>query len=149
MNSSKLIHYLHVPLGAGLLASWLSGCASDVGSEQAPIVGSQFIVEHQTPVTVLKSLRIRVPFRVTLQNGQPKQVVVRGEDNLLEQISIDEEATDSWRIMAPLDLDFTQHEDIAIEVPYVDMVEVKYRANVRFIDKPGMVIPVPDTIAAP
>jgi hypothetical protein len=143
---SKLIHHPRLALAAGALASWLAGCASDVGTEEAPIVGSHQIIERQTPVAILKSLRIRVPFRVTLQNGQPKQIMLRGEDNLIAQISIDEEGINSWRIVAPLDLDFMQHDDIAIEVPYIDMVEVKYRDNVRFIDKPGSFI---SELAAP
>lgn len=149
MNPRKLIHHPRLALTAGLVASWISGCASDVGLDQAPIVGSRQIIERQTPVAILKSLRIRVPFRVTLQNGPPKRVILRGEDNLIEQISIDEEAINSWRIMAPLDLEFTQHEDIAIEVPYIDMVEVKYRDNVRFIDKPGSSIPEPGSTSTP
>lgn len=124
---------------AGLVvAGWLAGCASDVASEQEAIVGSNVIAERETPVAVLKALRIRLPFKVTLKNGEPKKVVLRGEDNLLDHITVDEEVVDSWRIMAPLDLKYTQHAEIEVEVPYIDMVEVKYnRDTVRFVDKPG------------
>lgn len=121
-----------------LSASLLGSCASDVGSDLEPIVGSQQIIERSTEVSVVQSLRIRVPFAVTVENGEPKQIVLRGEDNLLDQIHVEEEAVSSWRIVAPLDLEYTQHTDIAIEVPYIDMVEVKYRDNVRFIDYPSI-----------
>jgi hypothetical protein len=121
-----------------LLASCLCSCASDVGSEESPVVGSERVIERETEVSVVESLRIRVPFKVTVQNGQPKKIVLRGEDNLLDRITVEEEAVSSWRIVAPLDLEYRQHEDIAIEVPYIDMVEVKYRDNVRFIDYPAV-----------
>jgi hypothetical protein len=122
----------------GLLAGWLCACASEVGSEQSPVIGSERVIEREIPVSVVQSLRIRVPFKVTLQNGEPKKIVLRGEDNLLERITVEEESVSSWRIVAPLDLEYRQHEDIAIEVPYIDMVEVKYRNNVRFIDYPAV-----------
>lgn len=139
MHTLELLHrHSRSSVAAGLLTGWLAGCASEIGSDQEPIVGSQQVVERETAVSVVQSLRIRVPFAVTLQNGEPKKIVLRGEDNLLDEITVDEEAVSSWRIIAPLDLAYTQHEDIAIEVPYIDMVEVKYRDNVEFIDYPAV-----------
>ena len=120
-----------------LVAGCLTGCASDVASEQT-IVGSNVIAEHETPVSVLETLRLRLPFKVSLRNGDMKKVVLRGEDNLIDQISVDENPVRSWHIMAPLDLKYLQHVEIEIEVPFIDMVEVRYNDdNVRLIDQPG------------
>jgi hypothetical protein len=121
-----------------LLASCLCNCASDVGAEDSPLVGSEQVSERETEVSVVESLRIRVPFKVTVQNGEPKKIVLRGEDNLLDRITVEEESVSHWRIIAPLDLEHRQHEDIAIEVPFIDMVEVQYGGNVRFIDFPAV-----------
>lgn len=121
-------------VAVGLFLSWLASCASDVQSEQEPIVGSGQIVEREIPVAVLSTLRIRIPFQVSLQSGEPKYLRLRGEDNLLDEIMVEEDPVHHWSILAPLDLSFTQHEEIAIEAPYLDMVELEYRENVRVID---------------
>jgi len=124
----------------GMIASTFFGCASDTASGQAdvPVEGSGQVVERSTPVSVVQSLYIRVPFDVTVESGEPKQIVLRGEDNLLDHIRIEEDDVSNWRIAAPLDLMYTQNEPIAIEVPYIDMVEVTYVNNVRFIDFPSL-----------
>lgn len=138
MQAIELTHRAGCRVALGLVVGWLVGCASDVQSDQEAIVGSRQVIEHSTPVEVVRSLRIRVPFRVSLQAGAPKQILLRGENNLLDEIVVEEDAVDSWRIEAPLVLRFTQHDEIAITVPYIDMVEIKYNSNnVRFIDKPG------------
>jgi hypothetical protein len=107
---------------------WLGavGCADD---SVEPIVGSGDVVESTTEADVIEKVEVWLPFRAQVGNGEPKKLVLRGEDNLLDEITVEEIAVGEWRIEAPPDLDFVQHEDIEVEVPYIDMVVLELKGD--------------------
>jgi hypothetical protein len=96
-----------------------AGCAADV---QPPIMGSGKLVESTTEADVVQQVTVSLPFEARIGNGEPNKLVIRGEDNLLEQIAVVEIAVGEWRISAPQDLAFVQHEPLQVAVPYVEMV---------------------------
>jgi len=99
-----------------------AGCGDDAAD---PIVGSGHVVESSTSADIIEKVTVSLPFRAEIGNGEPKKLVLRGEDNLLDQITVEETAVGAWRISAPQDLAFTQHDDMQVAIPYVDMVVLK------------------------
>lgn len=96
-----------------------AGCGADADE---PIVGSGHVIVTTTEADVVQKVAISLPFEAEIGNGEPKKLVIRGEDNLIEQIEVEETAVGEWRISAPQDLAFTQHEPLQVAIPYVDMV---------------------------
>ena len=104
-----------------LILTLAAGCGAETAE---PITGSGRVVESTTEADVVQKVAVSLPFEAEIGNGEPKKLVVRGEDNLLEQISIEEIAVGEWRISAPQDLAFTQHQPMQVAIPYVDMVKL-------------------------
>lgn len=96
------------------------GCSADASSE--PIVGSGHVVDSTTPAEVVQKVSISLPFRGEVFNGDPSVLLVRGEDNLIDQIAVEQGAAGEWTISAPEDLAFEQHVDMTIAIPYGGMV---------------------------
>jgi hypothetical protein len=118
---------------AALAACWLAAC----GDSSTPIVGSKNVITKTTPTMVVEAVIMHLPFKAVVHNGGPRKIVIRGEDNLLSQISVKETKVSRWEIDAPLSLNFEQHSDLQIEIPYIDMVEVSYNTGgITFADQP-------------
>jgi uncharacterized membrane protein len=115
-----------------LAACWLAACAD--GS--SPVVGSKHVIAKTTPTMVVEVVVIRLPFTTVVHDGDPRQIVIRGEDNLISRISVKETKVSRWEIDAPESLNFEQHSDLQVEIPFIDMVEVSYDADVTFADQP-------------
>jgi hypothetical protein len=98
----------------------LGGCSGGDGSDV--VVGSGEVVERVEQAMFVEHVEISLPFHAYVVNGEPNQVLLRGEDNLLDLIHVEETAMGVWQIEAPPEVMFEQHEDIAIEIPYLDMV---------------------------
>jgi hypothetical protein len=96
------------------------GCSADATSE--PIMGSGKVIESATSADVVEKVSISLPFRAQVFNGEKKELLLRGEDNLLARIAVEETAAGDWTISAPEDLAFEQHVDMQIAIPYVGMV---------------------------
>jgi hypothetical protein len=121
-------------LCATLLAvGWLVACGSD---SNAVIVGSRHVISKTTPTMVVESVHIYIPFKAVVHNGAAHQIVVKGEDNLLAKVSVDEVSVAKWEIVASEDLKFEQHSDLQIEIPFIDMVEITYSGDLKFADDP-------------
>jgi len=122
---------------AAWTAVWLAtACASDT---EASLVGSMHIVEKEVPIAVVEELRIVLPFEATVKNTGEKRILLRGEDNLLSEIEVNEVSMSHWTITADVGAKVTQHGAIEIEVPFIDMVSVTTGSNVTFLDKPAAV----------
>jgi hypothetical protein len=111
-----------------------AACASD---GDVSLVGTHHVVEREVPVAVVETLRIHLPFDASVKNTQEKRILLRGEDNLLSEIDVNEVSMSRWEIVADTDAKVTQHSAIEIEVPFIDMVWVTSTANVKFQDKPA------------
>jgi hypothetical protein len=121
-------------------AAWLAtACASETEDEAPTLVGSNHVVQKEVPVAVVTELRIVLPFTANVKNTGEKRILVRGEDNLLAEIDVQEQSMSHWAITADASLKATQHSPIEIEVPFIDMVSVTTGANVTFLDKPATV----------
>lgn len=105
--------------GAFILFTAL-GCSADATSE--PIMGSGKVIESATSADVVEKVSISLPFRAQVFNGQKQELLLRGEDNLLAQIAVQQTAPGDWTISAPEGLTFEQHVDMTIAIPYVGMV---------------------------
>jgi hypothetical protein len=105
----------------------------------AVVVGSGNVVERVEPAMFVEGVRISLSLRALVFNGEPRQIVLRGEDNLLEQIDVREDEVGQWHISAPEALMFEQHEDIRIEVPYIDMVVLSFSGDVELGQDPTTV----------
>jgi hypothetical protein len=103
------------------------------------VVGSGNVVERVEPAMFVEGVRISLPLRALVYDGEPRQIVLRGEDNLLEQIDVREDDVGQWQISASQKVMFEQHEDIRIEVPYIDMVELSFGGDVELGDDPTRV----------
>jgi hypothetical protein len=112
-------------LTCACVALTTAACADDSQS----IVGSGHVIERKTQVDIVEKVKIVLPFRADLVNGPPKELLLRGEDNLLDQIVVEELEPSWWQLRAPLDLDFTQHSTIEIAIPYVDMVLLEIKGE--------------------
>ena len=117
-----------------LCALMLLGCA---GEAAEPVMGSGHVTESRTEAARIERVSVSLPFESTLWNGEPKQVVLRGEDNLIAEIAVKEVAPGEWLITAPFDLAFEQHANIEIEIPYIDMVSLFYEGEVTLGDHPA------------
>ena len=116
---------------------WLSGCGR---VDADPVVGSNTIEALTTDSMFVERVRIALPFRTIVHNGEPRKLVIRGEDNLISLIDVSETEVGRWSIDAPYDLQFEQHQDIDLEIPYIDMVSITVdRDTVTFADEPGKV----------
>ncbi len=122
----------------GLGVTFASACASD--ETDGAIVGSGKLQELTTDAMFVESVAILVPFHTLVHNGEPRKLIVRGEDNLIDRIEVEETAVGKWKISAPMDLKFEQHEDVELEIPYIDMVEIRIdSAHVEFADEPARI----------
>ena len=119
----------------GLGATLLAACGSS--DQEEVVVGSGKVVEQQHEVAVVAELRISLPFDTLVSRGEAGQLTLRGEDNLLEHVVMRERDVSAWEIVAPADLAFEQHEDVEIEVPFIDMVRVTYSPSIRFAQNPA------------
>jgi hypothetical protein len=124
-----------------LLALAMATYACGSSDEAEQLVGSNHVVERETAALVVGVLRVRMPFEATVANGAPGRIILRGEDNLLDQIQVEEVEASRWSIHAPVDLQVTQHMPVEIEVPFVDMVEVTYEDRVHVLARPGAAAP--------
>jgi hypothetical protein len=116
-----------------VIAACLLACKE--GKPQ-PIVGSDHVVAKTMATMVVESVGIFIPFKAVVHNGAARKIVVRGEDNLLSHITIRETSVSHWEIVAPYDFPFKQHSDMQIEIPFLDMVQISYDADLMFADKP-------------
>jgi hypothetical protein len=94
------------------------------------------MTESSTEALRIDRVSVSLPFQSTLWNGERRQLVLRGEDNLIAEVTVEETAPGQWTIAAPFDLAFEQHADIEIEIPYIDMVELFYEGEVSLGDDP-------------
>jgi hypothetical protein len=121
-------------LAAGAL---LNACGN---SDPESIVGSGKIENLTIDAMFVERVSISIPFQTTVYNGEPRKLVVRGENNLIKQIVVKEISVGEWKISGPLDLRFEQHEDVELEIPYIDMVKVGFDGKlVHFADDPAAV----------
>jgi hypothetical protein len=104
-----------------VIVALAGGCAADTAD---PVVGSGHVVESTTNADVVEQVTVSLPFEAEIGNGEPKKLVISGEDNLLQQIKVEETAVGQWEISAPQNLAFTQHEPMQVAIPYVDMVRL-------------------------
>ncbi len=117
-----------------VIGCWLAACGGS--SSAAPIVGSGKVVSKTFNTMVVESVQLYIPFKAVVHNGTARQIVIKGEDNLVSKISVNEMAVSKWEIVAPEDLQFEQHSDLQIDIPYIDMVEIMYSGDVTFADQP-------------
>ncbi|MDH5674421.1 MAG: hypothetical protein OEZ06_20005 [Myxococcales bacterium] len=128
--SRDLFFYAFVAIITGFA---VVGCASDDES----LVGSGTVTDAVTDVMFVESVRISLPFKTIVYNGEPREIRISGEDNLIAKIVVEESSEVSkWEISAPHDLNFEQHEDVEIRIPYIDMVTVSVDGDVEFADDP-------------
>ena len=120
---------------ASMLALLASGCGE--GDETEPLIGSDHVVERVQQAMFVERVRISLPFHALVANGAPKQVLLRGEDNLLDQITTEEVNPGVWHISAPAGLQFEQHQDVRVELPYLDMVFISLSGNAELEDNPS------------
>jgi hypothetical protein len=88
-------------------------------------------VVKNTTVSTVKKLKVRLPYDSVLANGPAEQLQLRGEDNLLERIRIEEAAPGEWAVLAPLNLTFEQHAQVLVFAPFADMIELEYAGGVK------------------
>jgi hypothetical protein len=120
----------------GLALTMTAGLAGCGDSDEDPIVGSGNVTEQSVDAMFVETVRISMPFRAVVYNGEENKVVVRGEDNLIAEIDVVETEMSDWEIVAPHNLDFEQNEDVEIEIPFIDMVEISIDGDISFADDP-------------
>jgi hypothetical protein len=114
----------------------LFGC----GDGTETVVGSGQTQELTTESMFVQHVTIFMPFRTMVFNGEPRKLIVRGEDNLISLITVKEIDVGTWKISAPPGLHFEQHQDVELEIPYIDMVEIAVDGKaVQFADEPAKV----------
>ena len=130
-----------VLLGIGMSTAF--GCsdsdAGDDGGADDAVVGSGDVTERIVPAMFVEHVTIDIPFRATVYSGDAQQIRIEGEDNLIALIDVEEvgERNGRWEITAP-DIAFVQHDDIRIEIPFIEMVYISLRgASVKFSDEPA------------
>jgi hypothetical protein len=116
--------------GSCLALHLVAGCVADGGDVDA-VVGSNNLVVKNTTVNTLKKLKVRLPYDSVLANGPAEQLQLRGEDNLLEHIRIQEAAPGEWEVLAPLNMTFEQHEQVLVFAPFANMIELEYAGGVK------------------
>jgi len=122
--------------GALGLAALLGACSNDT-SEPEPIIGSNHLAQEVVEVASVEHVRVDMPFRAIIYDGEPQQVRLEGEDNLLELIEVNQLEVREWEIVAPHDIRFEQHADVEIYVPYIEMVEINVSGDlIEFGDDP-------------
>jgi hypothetical protein len=127
---------LRCPRSIVFCALAVLGCSSDASE---PIVGSGHLTESRTATSRVERVSVSLPFEATLWNGEDDQVLVRGEDNLIAEITVEEIAPGEWLIAAPFDMAFEQHMNVEIEIPYIHMVALWYEGNVILGEHPSTV----------
>lgn len=119
---------------AGACLVWgLTACGS---SDEEPVVGSGEVTSRTIDVMYVEEVTIDIPFKALVRNGDERQVVIRGEDNLIDLIEVTETDVSKYEISAPFDIDFEQHEDVEIEIPFIGMVSITVSGDVEFADQP-------------
>ncbi|HKU36709.1 MAG TPA: DUF2807 domain-containing protein [Polyangiales bacterium] len=122
----------------GLGIAFATACASETADDA--IIGSRKLKALTTDTTFVQSVTIFLPFDTIVRNGELHKLVVRGEDNLIDRIAVEETAAGKWRISAPMDMNFEQHDGVEVEIPYIDMVEIRVDSErVEFADEPATV----------
>jgi hypothetical protein len=117
-----------------MFVSLLGACAASSSKE---LVGSSHVISKTTPAMVVESVDIAMPFNGVVHDGSPREILIKGEDNLLSQLTIRETSVSNWQIKAPPGLMFTQHSDFQIYVPFVNMVRISYNdGDLTFADQP-------------
>jgi len=110
------------------------GCASD--DDETPIVGSGNVTEVATTVQTVEVATIDLPFETEVHNGDPGEILLRGEDNLLDYITVEEVEVGEWAISAPDDFAFEQNEVIEVHIPFLEMVQLDTGgADVTVVDQ--------------
>ena len=99
-------------------------------------MGSKVDKERVIDAMFVEKVSISMPFTALVYNGTERKIVIRGEDNLVDEITVTETAMSNWEISAPLDLAFEQHSDVEIEIPYLDMVSITLEGHVKLADDP-------------
>ena len=126
-------------LRAGLwCCGWLSlvavgGCASD--DEETPVVGSGNVTDVTTDVQTVEVATIDLRFETEIYDGDPGAILLRGEDNLLDFITVEEVAVGEYEISAPVDFEFEQHDPIEVYIPFLEMVRLDtFGDNITVVD---------------
>lgn len=121
-------------IGVGALLGY--ACAME--EPRAVVVGSRQMDALTIDAPFVEHVSIALPFQTLVYNGEPGKFVTRGEDNLIRQIDVRETSAGKWKISAPSDIEFEQHADVELEVPFIQMIKISVDAeHVDFADNPG------------
>ncbi|HKP62671.1 MAG TPA: hypothetical protein VJV78_38310 [Polyangiales bacterium] len=102
------------------------------------VVGSRHMDALSIDAPFVEHVSIALPFQTLVYNGEPGKFVARGEDNLIRQIEVKETSAGKWQISAPFDIEFEQHADVELEVPFMHMIKISVDAeHVDFADNPS------------
>jgi len=133
MRAIRCLRLRGALLGVGVLL--VAACANEQPGD--PIVGSGNMQELTFDATSVVRVTIMLPFDTLVYNGEPGKLRVRGEDNLISYIDVDEVGSGEWRISTPERMRCEQHQKVEVEIPYIDMVDFRVDAeHVAFADDP-------------
>lgn len=116
------------------------GASACVADEQQIIVGSGKVTEIAVDAALVEKAAISVPFTALVYDGEAGKIVLRGEDNVIARIDVTETDHRAWEIAVPADLSFEPHDDVEIEMPYIDMIELTLAGDsIQLVDDPAKV----------
>jgi len=104
----------------GMIAA-LGGCAPDDG----PLVGSDERDEELYAVGSVEQVSVSLPFHARLHDGEPGEVRIEGEDNLIAYIAVEDFGDGRIEISTADNFgEIDQNQPIDIYVPYADMMNL-------------------------
>ena len=115
----------HLGIKLGLIIIALTAITGGCAPAEGPLVGSDerdaemYMIDGATDVTV------SLPFEARVHDGEPGEVRLEGEDNLIAMIAVDDFGDGRIEITAAPNLgDIQQHQPIDIFVPYEDVTRI-------------------------
>jgi hypothetical protein len=125
-------------INLGLVLIAIAAAAGGCAPEDGPLIGSDardmemYMIDDATDVTV------SLPFHARLHAGEPGQVRIEGEDNLIALIAVEDFGAGRIEISAPADLgEIQQNQPIDLFIPYADMTRLQMDgADIMLWDDP-------------
>lgn len=128
----------HFGIELGLVLIAIAAAAGGCAPEDGPLVGSgerdteMYMIDAATDVTV------STPFHVRLHDGEPGEVRIEGEDNLIALIAVEDFGDGRIEITTAPDLgEIQQNQPIDLFIPYADMMRIEMDgADIMMWDDP-------------
>ncbi|MDD9935015.1 MAG: DUF2807 domain-containing protein [Myxococcales bacterium] len=116
----------HVGFNLGLaivcIVAALGGCAPEDG----PLVGSDVRDDELYMVGAVEDVKVSLPFHVRMHDGEPGEVRIEGEDNLIGFIAVEDFGDGRIEISTADNFgQVEQNQPIDIYLPYAEMTRIE------------------------